>query len=233
MPPGRVHSFALDDDGTIWAATAGGLGYFDGHRWRYIDKDLSPWGLPSNAPSSVAVNRQGALWVAAKEGVFFLPRGAREFQQVMPGPVPGYLPTFTEAREDEMWLWAPDLLSLQRLPARASAGNRTSQGIANSAGMFLVDRDGSGWMMTRGDGVWRIPVANRLVGRISPNDPSIERFNENEGLTSATVYCTMEDREGDIWVGTLGGLDRFRPRNAAWTSIAVCRNRAYAVGGWR
>jgi signal transduction histidine kinase/ligand-binding sensor domain-containing protein len=232
LPPGRIRSFAQDNDGTIWAATAGGLGHFDGLRWRWVGKNGNPSGLPSDPISSVAVNRQG-VWVSdSNKGVFFLARGARAFQPVMPQPVPGYLPTFTEAGEEEMWLWVPESLALLRFPVPAPHGNRPLPGIANSAGMFLIDGDGSGWMMTRGEGVWRIPAANRLNGQISLSDPSIERFSENEGLTSATVYCAMEDREGDIWVGTLGGLDRFRPRNAAWTQLqTVPTQRMQLVAG--
>jgi ligand-binding sensor domain-containing protein len=76
--------------------------------------------------------------------------------------------------------------------------------------MFLIDHEGSAWMMTRGHGVWRVPVANHINLPFSPNDSSIQKFGEQQGLTNDTVYCAMEDKEGDIWVGTLGGLDRFR-----------------------
>src|ERR1700722_2081613 len=100
--------------------------------------------------------------------------------------------------------------------------------------MFLIDRDGSGWMMTRHDGIWRIPVAEKLPVRISPNIPSIEKFSEKDGLTSATIYCVMEDREGDVWVGTLGGFDRFRPRNAVWIELQpVSTKRMQLVAGDR
>jgi signal transduction histidine kinase/ligand-binding sensor domain-containing protein len=234
MPRGRIHNFAQDIDGTIWAAAAGGLGHFDGRTWQHIGKNENPWGLPTDSPASVAVSREG-LWVSASnEGVFFLPRGASAFQEVMPGPVPGYLSTFTVAGEDSMWLWVPELLSVQRFPVRVPAGDRPSQGIANSAGMFLVDRDGGAWMMTRHDGVWRVPVADRIHGRVSRNDPSIEKFSVGDGLTNATVYCAMEDREGDVWAGTLGGLDRFRPRNAAWIELQpVATQRMQLVAGDR
>jgi signal transduction histidine kinase/ligand-binding sensor domain-containing protein len=234
MPRGRVRAFAQDSDGTIWAATAGGLAHFDGSRWRWIDKNGSPSGFPSNSPASVAVNGQG-VWVSdSKEGVFLLPRGASEFQQVTPQPVPGYLPTFAEPDKQEMLLWIPESLALERFPSPVAPVSRPLGSVANSAGMFLVDRDGSGWMMTRGDGIWRIPVVDRLPGPISATDASIERFSEQQGLTNPTVYCSMEDREGDIWVGTLGGLDRFRPRNSAWTQLqSVATARMQLVVGDR
>ncbi len=232
MPRGRVRGFAQDSDGTIWAATAGGLAYFDGRRWLSAGKEEFPPGSPSDPPSSVAVNKQG-VWVSyAKKGVYWLPKGAHAFQPVTSQIIAGYLPTFTEAGGEGMSLWVPESLALLRFPTRVPDENRPSQGIATSTGMFLIVRDGGGWMMTRGECVWRIPVADHLNGPISPDDPSIERFSEKEGLTSPTVYCAMEDKEGDIWVGTLGGLDRFRPRNAAWTQLqSVATQRMQLVAG--
>jgi len=37
MPAGRVRNFAQDSDGGVWAATVGGLGFFDGRRWCLFD----------------------------------------------------------------------------------------------------------------------------------------------------------------------------------------------------
>ncbi|HEX4319919.1 MAG TPA: two-component regulator propeller domain-containing protein [Acidobacteriaceae bacterium] len=232
LPRGRVRSLTQDPDGTIWIATPTGLGNFDGRQWRYVDKNSNLSGLIPKSPSSVAANRQG-LWVSdSNKGVFFLPRGTHAFQQLTPQPVPGYLPTFAEAGEKATWLWVPESLSIERYSPHLPAENHSSKGFANSSGMFLVDRDGSGWMMTRHDGVLRIPDASRLQGQISLNDPSIQKFSETEGLTNATVLCAMEDREGDIWVATVGGLDRFRPRNAAWTELqSVSTQRMQLVTG--
>jgi signal transduction histidine kinase/ligand-binding sensor domain-containing protein len=232
LPPGRVRAFALDKDGTIWAATARSLAYFDGRRWQWAGKDRNLPDSPFDPPSSVAANDQG-IWVAySNKGVFWLQTGARAFQQVTSQTITGYLPTFTESGGEGMWLWVSESLALLRFPVRTLLKNLPSQRIANSAGMFLIDRDRSGWMMTRGDGVWRVPAADHLNSPFSPDDPSIEKFSEKEGLTSATVYCAMEDREGDIWVGTRGGLDRFRARNADWMQLqSVATQRMQLVAG--
>jgi signal transduction histidine kinase/ligand-binding sensor domain-containing protein len=232
MPPGRIRSFARDADGTIWTATPIGVGYFDARQWRYVGKTGNLSGLSSSSPVSLAADTQG-VWVSdSNKGVFFLPRGAREFQQVTSRAIPGYLPTFRETGEQATLLWVPEALSLLKFSPPVPAPNGAAQDFANSAGMFLIDRDGSGWLMTRHNGVLRIPVADRLHGRVSLNDPSIEKFSEKEGLTNATVYCAMEDREGDIWVGTLGGVDRFRRRNALWTQLqSVPTQRMQLVAG--
>ena len=233
LPLGRIRSFAEDTDGTIWAATLNGLERFDGQRWQCAWRNCGETATSSDSPSTVAVNKQG-VWVSnADEGVFLMPRGAHTFQLVKQQRVPGYLPTFAELGEEATLLWVPESLSLLRFPLRAS-GDQSFRRIANSAGMLIIDRDGGGWMMTRHNGVLRVPDLDHLRGPFSPKDPSIERFTEKDGLTSAVVYCAMEDKEGDIWVGTLGGLDRFRPRRAAWTQLqSVPTQRMQLVAGNR
>ncbi|UWZ85170.1 sensor histidine kinase [Occallatibacter riparius] len=234
MPAGRVRSLARDVDGTIWAATPAGVGYFDGSHWWHVGETGNVSGLKSISPASLAVDNQGVWVTDATKGVFFLPKGAREFHQEDSREVPGYLPSFTQAGESATWLWVPEALTLLKLAARGAAQSGSSRQFANSSGMFLIDRDGTGWMMTRHDGVLRIPSADHLQEHVSLDDPTIEKFSETEGLTNATVYCSMEDREGDIWVGTLGGLDRFRPRNAEWFQLqSVPTRRMQLVAGDR
>jgi ligand-binding sensor domain-containing protein len=38
----------------------------------------------------------------------------------------------------------------------------------------------------------------------------VQAFTKQDGLTSDYVYCMLQDREGNVWIGTSGGLDRFR-----------------------
>jgi ligand-binding sensor domain-containing protein len=39
---------------------------------------------------------------------------------------------------------------------------------------------------------------------------AIESFTAKDGLIGDYAACILKDREGDIWVGTSAGLDRFR-----------------------
>jgi signal transduction histidine kinase/ligand-binding sensor domain-containing protein len=63
---------------------------------------------------------------------------------------------------------------------------------------MLCDRDGNIWIGTMGQGLLRIRK-NR-----------VDRFTRTEGLSSNLVSTLTEDKEGDIWVGTARGIDRFR-----------------------
>jgi PAS domain S-box-containing protein len=42
------------------------------------------------------------------------------------------------------------------------------------------------------------------------HDSEVEAFTQQDGLTSDYVHCVLQDREGNVWFGTSGGLDRFR-----------------------
>ena len=44
----------------------------------------------------------------------------------------------------------------------------------------------------------------------------VERFTWAEGLSGSLAIDVLEDREGNVWVATEGGLDRFRNRNLTW-----------------
>jgi signal transduction histidine kinase len=67
---------------------------------------------------------------------------------------------------------------------------------------MLFDRDGEHLWITRADGLIRTGA-----------DGSNEVFGVVHGLSGAIPNSILQDKEGNIWVGTENGLDRFR-RNA-------------------
>ena len=64
--------------------------------------------------------------------------------------------------------------------------------------VLLVDRRGSLWVGTRNDGLYRIS------GGVA------DHYGVSDGLSGNGVPSIFEDREGNIWVATDGGLDMFR-----------------------
>ena len=69
----------------------------------------------------------------------------------------------------------------------------------------MHDRQGNLWVATLGEGLWRV----RDAGAASP---VIERTGLRTGLSSDAVQSVLEDRDGNIWAGTTGGLHRFTQR---------------------
>jgi signal transduction histidine kinase len=47
--------------------------------------------------------------------------------------------------------------------------------------------------------------------RVSISDPGIQRLDQPWQLSSLSIRASLQDREGNIWLATSTGLDRFRP----------------------
>ena len=62
---------------------------------------------------------------------------------------------------------------------------------------MLRDRDGGLWVGPAGRGIVHIHQGRTDV------------FSESDGLSGDDIYDLFEDREGNIWVATINGLDRF------------------------
>ena len=71
------------------------------------------------------------------------------------------------------------------------------------------------WITTVGDGLRRAPAPELLRGRIKEFSTAVESFTAKDGLSDDVAIPIVQDREGNIWVGTMSGLDRFRKTNLA------------------
>jgi hypothetical protein len=71
--PNYIVSLEVDADGTVWAGTwGGGLGHFDGARWRnYTVSD----GLPANHVFMLRRDPQGRFWVGTSRGLALMRDG--------------------------------------------------------------------------------------------------------------------------------------------------------------
>src|SRR4029077_1116373 len=63
---------------------------------------------------------------------------------------------------------------------------------------LIFDREGSLWVGTLGNGLFRI------------RGNTVEHYGRAEGLSSDTVNDLFEDREGILWAATTNGIDSFR-----------------------
>jgi signal transduction histidine kinase/ligand-binding sensor domain-containing protein len=63
---------------------------------------------------------------------------------------------------------------------------------------LLVDRQDSLWIGTAGQGLYRIQGSR------------VDHFDTSDGLSNDFVTALYEDREGDLWVSTMKGVDNFR-----------------------
>jgi ligand-binding sensor domain-containing protein len=206
MPRGTVISFLEDRDGSIWAAAAGGLGHFSGGHWRPIDADM---GFDSDEASYLLQDREGTLWVTTTNNVYFLAKGAKEF--VKTGFKTMQLAHCTQGPDGTNWIEDPEgVVPLTRQMPRAVSAKFRLLTAKNPDGL-MADRDGSLWEFPDDGGVLRLS----FPGVVAAQQPqvraaSVQRFTHLNGLTSDQVLASLEDHEGNIWLATSRGLDRFR-----------------------
>jgi len=197
FPDRAVLSIAQNREGAIWAATQGGLVRFDGRRWRTFGPESGFEG----SPISLYADRHGTLWAATADAIFYLTPGAGTFQRA--GFQAAWAMHMLESPNGTMWV-AETTRYVRPMPP--SPGPEIMLGSQR----ILFDRDGSLWITTLGDGLRRVEHPDRLTyKRIGKSSDQLDSFTANRGLSADYVTAIYQDREGNVWVGTSAGLDRF------------------------
>jgi signal transduction histidine kinase/ligand-binding sensor domain-containing protein len=200
IEPGAVYSIVPDERGRTWAATSHGLFMLDGARWHKIGAD---WGL---AGTSEGLRRDpgGRLWVNTENALYYRDPGADRF---VPAGLTGQHFNVMADRDGHLWLWYLD--RVMRLPERLATPPRPRDWWMTSYSFDAIfDRDGNLWQAGC-DGLCRLgPDALARVDTWHQRTDPSERAPS--GLVSGDPMTMFEDREGNVWVGTRRGVDRFR-----------------------
>jgi signal transduction histidine kinase/ligand-binding sensor domain-containing protein len=204
LPSKSIRAFVRDRHGFVWAAGLGGLSRFDGAKWIRIGAD---WNFTESATAAL-VDQNGTLWVAANGRMYFLLDGASQFQKF--SDFDGYVTKLSQSPDKTIHV---SLLGDTNGVARP-VGHvlRIEQpNLKMSSLAVLADDQNSVWVTTLGDGLHRLAHPenfSRSAGAMPGAE--VETFTQKDGLSSDYIESIFEDREGNIWLGTNAGLDRFR-----------------------
>ncbi len=184
-----VYSILEDKNGNLWFGTkGGGVNKYDGKSFsHYTQKE----GLSSNVVLSILADKNGNIWFGTKGG------GVCRYDagHSVNGGI-GKLGMFTHFTEKE--------------------------GLSNNiVRRILEDKNGSIWFGTDGGGLTKydgniveavergekIPLQLRqdLKKVNGKYVKSFTHFTEKEGLSNNSVYSILEDKRGNLWIGTAGG----------------------------
>lgn len=204
LPTSTVFRFAQERDGTLWAATFTGLVRLRGQRWERLGPQRR---YPGQQARTVFVDASGTVWAASERGVAFLRRNATAFERV-PATV-GRITQFAQAPDGTIWIAESDG-AVRPLPRDDTP---PAQALPLPSAGLLFDRDGGLWATTLGDGVFRLRFPAQGPDVDGPKANVFEGFRRVDGLSSDYAHPVLEDREGNVWVGSSRGLDRFRHSN--------------------
>ncbi len=213
LPRSTVRSLVKDHQGRIWAASLTGLTFYEGSRWKLVGAD---WNFSGGATAAL-VDHAGTVWVGSVNTLTFLPQGAARFQTAATGL--RYVTSLFESADGAVWM---SQLSGPVRPVRPPFSNQVSAPMAGSLKAFFDDQ-GSLWGPTLEKGLWRVPHPERFkTWKPAELAALTEHYTRANGLTSDYAETIFQDSEGDIWVGTNAGLDRFR--QSAATSVPLPSN---------
>jgi ligand-binding sensor domain-containing protein len=201
---GAITGLVEDHGGTIWAGNQTGLYSLSGDRWsKWTGPDF-----PDGPVHSAYVDRRGQLLVSTSSGV--LKRSSEEgifhrVSQARLGDSEGdVVRSISVDAAGRIWMTDP-----------AAAVRTIDQGrvvtplLEKGRGARLLhDTVGNLWVGTWGQGLWRVQ-RNVVTGRAV-----VERSTALTGLMGNGVNSLLQDREDNIWAGTLDGLNRLTPHKA-------------------
>jgi signal transduction histidine kinase/ligand-binding sensor domain-containing protein len=222
---GNITSLAVDERGQLWVGTPTGL-------FLYRDHQFQPMQRPGKTESPLSVRqllprRAGGVWVRSKSEILHADdRGVHA--ESLPVPVNEVL-DFCEDNGGRLWLAMHDRVVVLRggeiegsypltgvgLLYRAPDG-RIFAGDGHHlflfAGEDFVKQPNSGTeefvkvLIDRHNNLWMASGGLQGISRLASG--TVEKLNKKTGLTSNDVRELFEDRNGDIWIGTIAGLQR-------------------------
>ncbi len=212
-----------DRRGFLWFATAGHLNRYDGYQFKTYRHDPDdPETLSASEVMVIHEGRQGSLWLGTRgRGLNrFVPSEERferyEHDPEDPGSLLGNrVRAVLEDRSGALWVGT--YRGLSRLSPDRETFTHCRHDSANpdslSAAMvwaLLEDRQGRLWVGTWGGGLDRYQPGSGVASNESHkfvhyrHDPADPRT-----VLDDKIYALHEDRDGELWVGTKVGLNRF------------------------
>ena len=199
-----VNALVEGREGTLWAGMRssgqpplGLLCGFRGGKWQCHGEDgsLGDWVI------SLHVDSAGELWGAGGNRLWRWNAGS-PIPFALPARVPG-LNSLSEGPSGELLVATTQgLLELAKGTMRAFPVARD----AVPARVFR-DRDGALWIGTLEEGLLHV------------HEGRTDAYGRAGGLSGNAIAALFEDREGNIWVATSGGVDRFRALAAPTYSV--------------
>jgi signal transduction histidine kinase/ligand-binding sensor domain-containing protein len=212
--PHRVAAMHETRDGTIWVLTEQigiPLMRFRNGEWTSFGPEA---GAPVDNPFSMVVTGDGTVWVSFSGSVARLASDGRLFEFVRHNP--GATGRLSIDPQERIWLTERRGTYPITGPGGRGIPPPLRHAYATDAGKIrgwpMFDRDGNLWIATYYDGLQRVARPDPR-GAATPAEAaaSVERFTARDGLSSNATTQLFQDAEGDVWLGTENGLDRFWP----------------------
>ena len=209
-----INAIYEDRSGNLWVGTGGGLDKLDSSGKKFSHY----WTAPKNSDTwgsmywimSIFEDRDGIIWLGTQNGLVEFDKSGGSFitYKNIPNDSKSLgsngINCICQDKNGFIWISTNEGLDILDKKTKKFAHFRTDESdpssISNYIAQILVDRSGTIWIGSRGDGL------NKCI----PPNP----YNKNypfEGYCNSNK-CLVEDLSGKIWIGTNIGLISFDPK---------------------
>jgi signal transduction histidine kinase/ligand-binding sensor domain-containing protein len=242
LPSDFIASLLVTRDGTLWIGTLKGLASWrDGRLTRYPE-------LAGGFVNAIVEDHKGTVWASAGaatggklcaigNGNVQCYEGDGTFGSVVFNLYEDSKGNLWAAVEGGLWRWRPGppkFYPLARQPNGIQALGEDADGtmlVGWKGGIYrFVDGKTEAYPLPgpvhqfRAHGIFRdhdggLWIGAQSQGLLHVHQGRSDMFSLSDGLSGDVVAALFQDREGEVWVATNGGLDRFRNFTVATFSV--------------
>lgn len=204
LPEQVVQAFAQNVDRYLWIATTGGLVRFDGERFQTFSRENTP-AFSENNVFCLTVARDHTMWIGMEGGGLIRYRDGHFQRFSAPeGLTNGFVRAIREDNQGRIWVGTDGGL-FRLVDERLQRVDDTPGIPALAVHAIHEDRNGQLWVggskLLRVNGISATQYV--LAGKASQN----------------RVKSITETADGTLWVGTVSGLQRMAPGDAAFKPL--------------
>ncbi|MBL4654338.1 MAG: SpoIIE family protein phosphatase [Bacteroidia bacterium] len=192
-----VWSIFEDKNNTIWVSTLNGnVNLFEnGHLTSFSDQD----GIGSRGIYSVFQDIEENLWFATDGDGLKRFSGKRFTNITVHYGKPDLAVWSIDVDENHAWIGTYEN-GLLKLNMNEGEGVKKIENIADLITSVFKDKNGDVWVGTYLEGLLKLG-----------NDKVTQRFTTEKGLPGNQIWALEQDHDGNLWVGTNGGVYVFDP----------------------
>lgn len=201
-----INSIVQDSTGFIWIGTIEGLNRYDGNNFVKYRKDLEDSSsLLNNYVQSMYVNKDGKIWISTDGGlnIYDVEKEAFQFYNNNSGLLANNVNSIIPGPEGSM------IIGVYRGGIHILHSNGNFEYLLHDPGNknSLSSEEISSLAM-QGDSVLWVGTFDGGLNKISWRDRKVERisFEQNEAYPSTTINTVYTDKNGNMWIGSKGGL---------------------------
>lgn len=218
----RVRCMLVDHAGTLWIGTNVGLLLFDAGSGLFIRYPLYPeanFFSPGNIVISLYEDHSGVLWVGTPRGLHQFDRRSETFVHYLSDKgIPGSLShnavsSIAASNSGTLWVGTAgggiNKFDREGPRFRTYRNGDHLPGRLSSNDIFAIFLDNTGvlWVGSRDAGVDRVERRGQAIN--VKNFKSIP--GDSKSLSNNAVRSICDDNEGNLWLATDSGLNRYDP----------------------